>query len=637
MLGAARAVAWALLLATGALAGWMPDEDAIPPANRTWLERIADELDRSLTVYRRPKNVEEAENLVFRLLDDPERSVLVLGRTVLVDRRLFVRPNKKGLLHLEFLRSLLERGASGNVAYLWEWSADGFKSQDQLIREGCPAPKRMGSGKTEVKPKSWIYQKQKGRPELPYLAIAKRYGYDQCGILIPNCYFDSRDWDETVAGIVNSNATKIPLEAKDKRVFWRGAIRNEMAVPKGRCVLEGGNFARAEAVALSVAKPDLFDIKCQEKCTPRDDVKMPCSEFTFDPTTRAALKKLKSIKSDYVPRDDFGRYQYLLNLPGSVSGSYSRNLNHLWLVGSVVALWDAPYVEFYYPALAAVSPEGTAKSRAAAPTHVALDRKTAEATLAALTPKLREELVKNAKKVADELLCPGCQANYWRLVIAKMREHFRFDLVLDDAPRLLKVLDKLNFTKRRLVAFHSGRKGTSARGRRRNAPGSSRAGRGPTAGCCLRGDARDDGSRTRRCRGVVAIYPGTRPRAGALHHRAEPAPAPRDRRAEGVVSQRTAAERRVEPAAEGRPLRGAAEARGGGRRPARPPLRSDAAGRPRPAPPAAAGLCADDADSAAARAAGLRRRRPVRAVGRRAAAGRPALGASRSGRRLGVG
>ena len=81
----------------------------------------------------------------------------------------------------------------------------------------------MGSGKTEVKPKSWIYQKQKGRPELPrvrragyvsdasrrrrgrdadvrrrYLAIAKRYGYDQCGILIPNCYFDSRDWDETV-------------------------------------------------------------------------------------------------------------------------------------------------------------------------------------------------------------------------------------------------------------------------------------------------------------------------------------------------------------------------------------------------------------------------------------------------------
>ena len=66
---------------------------------------------------RRPKSVEEAENLVFRLLDDPERSVLVLGRTVLVDRRLFVRPNKKGLLHLEFLRSLLERGASGNVAY----------------------------------------------------------------------------------------------------------------------------------------------------------------------------------------------------------------------------------------------------------------------------------------------------------------------------------------------------------------------------------------------------------------------------------------------------------------------------------------------------------------------------------------
>jgi len=448
MLGAARAVAWALLLATGALAGWMPDEDAIPPANRTWLERIADELDRSLTVYRRPKNVEEAENLVFRLLDDPERSVLVLGRTVLVDRRLFVRPNKKGLLHLEFLRSLLERGASGNVAYLWEWSADGFKSQDQLIREGCPAPKRMGSGKTEVKPKSWIYQKQKGRPELPYLAIAKRYGYDQCGILIPNCYFDSRDWDETVAGIVNSNATKIPLEAKDKRVFWRGAIRNEMAVPKGRCVLEGGNFARAEAVALSVAKPDLFDIKCQEKCTPRDDVKMPCSEFTFDPTTRAALKKLKSIKSDYVPRDDFGRYQYLLNLPGSVSGSYSRNLNHLWLVGSIVAMWDAPFVEFYYPALE----EGD--------THVAFDRTTAESTLKAVTPERSERLLKNARRVGEELLCPDCLANYWRLVIAKMRAHFKLADVLDNRKFVRRLLARFNMTNRELIAFHATPKGT---------------------------------------------------------------------------------------------------------------------------------------------------------------------------------
>ena len=54
----------------------------------------------------------------------------------------------------------------------------------------------------------------------------------------------------------------------------------------------------------------------------------------------------------HVNRSVYASYKYQLNLPGSVSGSYSRNLNHLWMLGSVVALWDAPYVEWYYPALA---------------------------------------------------------------------------------------------------------------------------------------------------------------------------------------------------------------------------------------------------------------------------------------------
>ena len=267
-------------------------------------------------------------------------------------------------------------------------------------------------------------------------------------------------------------------------------------------------------VALSVSNSKLFDVKCLE-CDIRDDVKEPCSEFTFDAKTRKALKNEKKIKGKYIPKEDFGRYRYQLNLPGSVSGSYSRNLNHLWLVGSVVAMWNAPsvarvcesnrtaaapwtfrgdesrhrrgrgrgysvetsrgdaaakdadipsrqvaatprprtrtfrrdesrrrrgqgrghsvetsrdtaaagdvdiprrrasrrrFVEHYYPALK----EGE--------THVAFDRETAAAALAAVTPELRDKLVQNARKVADELLCPDCLANYWRLVVAKLRE-----------------------------------------------------------------------------------------------------------------------------------------------------------------------------------------------------------------------
>ena len=44
-------------------------------------------------------------------------------------------------------------------------------------------------------------------------------------------------------------------------------------------------------------------------------------------------------------------YKYVLNLPGKTDGSYSRNLNHLWAVGSAVLLWDGPVVEWLYPAL----------------------------------------------------------------------------------------------------------------------------------------------------------------------------------------------------------------------------------------------------------------------------------------------
>ena len=157
--------------------------------------------------------------------------------------------------------------------------------------------------------------------------------------------------------------------------------------------------------------------------------------------------------------EDFGRYAYQLNLPGSVSGSYSRNLNHLWAVGSVVALWDAAYVEFYYPALK----EGE--------THLGLSRADAIDVLQKQTPETRRQLIEQAKRVNEELLCPQCLANYWRLVVHKMRDRFRLSEVLDTPKKLKEVIQKLNFTffdqntkqytRRQLVAFHSSPKGTA--------------------------------------------------------------------------------------------------------------------------------------------------------------------------------
>ena len=209
-------------------------------------------------------------------------------------------------MHLDFLRALLEKRPLQNVVYQWEWNADGFKSQDQLIRDGCPAPKRMGTGKSAVKQKSWHQSRVLRNRILPRLVIAKRYGYDQCGILVPNCYFESVDeWERVMASIREANSSKIPIEEKDPRVFWRGAIRNE-----AKCRDEAGNFARAEAVALSSMHPDRFDVKCIG-CDVRDDLVDVCPEFTFDEATRSHLKS-DAIKGTHVNREDFGRYAYQL-------------------------------------------------------------------------------------------------------------------------------------------------------------------------------------------------------------------------------------------------------------------------------------------------------------------------------------
>ena len=94
---------------------------------------------------------------------------------------------------------------------------------------------------------------------------------------------------------------------------------------------------------------------------------------------------------------------------------------------------QAPYVEYYYPALA----DGV--------THLSLNRTTAVQRLRSLDRQATARLVRNARRVADELICPECLVNYWRLLVAKMRAYFGIANVLDDPERLRRVLEALPF------------------------------------------------------------------------------------------------------------------------------------------------------------------------------------------------
>ena len=400
-----------------------------PVVDANWTAAIEAELDRSIRAYPRAHAYGGPEALAAELLGDPFRFVLIVGNRLVVDRKLLT--TKKGMHHVEFIRSVMERAPNKNFLYQFEWNANGANSEDQLVREGCPTPAKMP--KTRVKAESWAMQHHRVPP--PRIVIAKRYGYDQCGVMMPNCYFDDVvKWAKAAAKIL-AESRQHAFEDRDARVFWRGAIRR-----RTECEDEFGNFARAEAVGLTAAHPERFDVRCIA-CDVRDDAAHFCEDLQFSPGTRRAVETHGG--AAHVNRSVYASYKYQLNLPGSVSGSYSRNLNHLWMLGSVVALWDAPYVEWYYPAL---SPKTT---------HLTVSRETAYAVLAdadadaALIGRLRA----NARRVYDDLLCPDCLDAYWRRLVDGVRDYFDLGAVLDDPATLRRVLRGLDFENYELVEF----------------------------------------------------------------------------------------------------------------------------------------------------------------------------------------
>jgi len=219
---------------------------AADATGRDWNRLIADELERSLGAYRRIETAEDAEALAARLFaEDPASAVLVVDGGVVVDRRLIL--SKKGMYHVSFLLGVLREGPLPNFLYQWEWAADGFQSEDRLVREGCAVPESMPTKR--VRPRS--FAKGAAADPLPRVVMAKRYGYAQCGILAPNCYFHT----PYAMGGAPVRSRAIPYESRDPRVFWRGAI------DRRACADDAGNFARTEAVALTAARPDLFDAR----------------------------------------------------------------------------------------------------------------------------------------------------------------------------------------------------------------------------------------------------------------------------------------------------------------------------------------------------------------------------------------
>ena len=184
------------------------------------------------------------------------------------------------------------------------------------------------------------------------LAINKEVGYEQCGVLVPNSYFGGGHGNLTLwASEVRGQDSKLePFSRRKGKAMYRGSLHpdpeNVFSTERMCSEVAYGNYARIAAFASSLDHPDEVDAKCVDG--KHHACKLPppsCVGIVSD--FNSGLKKKARIDGEYLDDKEYRNHKYLLNLPGAASGSYSKNLNHLWRTGSVVMQWVHPFVEWY--------------------------------------------------------------------------------------------------------------------------------------------------------------------------------------------------------------------------------------------------------------------------------------------------
>ena len=184
------------------------------------------------------------------------------------------------------------------------------------------------------------------------LAINKEVGYEQCGVLVPNSYFGGGHGNITMwASEVTGQDSKLePFASRKGKAMYRGSLHpdpdNVFSNERFCSEVAYGNYARISAFASSLDHPDEVDAKCVDG--KRHACKLPppsCVGIVND--FNSGLKAKARIDGKFLDDKDYRNHKYLLNLPGAASGSYSKNLNHLWRTGSVVMQWVHPFVEWY--------------------------------------------------------------------------------------------------------------------------------------------------------------------------------------------------------------------------------------------------------------------------------------------------
>ena len=378
--------ALACALVAGVVSSWQPQDELTRLHNASFFRegdawaRIERELIRSIEAAYAPTTGQGAKR-VAKTLAFTKEFILVYGNRLYVSESHESADKHKPHYFFSTLLSIMKRAPLANFAATWDVAATGTHCRSKMH-------------------------------DVPCLAIAKQPGFADPGILVPNPYFAHVDeWDRRVAAW---RAARPAWGARSRKVFWRGSVKSYCSF---------GNVARLAALSLTLERPERFDVRVTGSIDAPEAA--ACAEAFAYTKAMTALSEdadaAAKVLGAFVNASDFGDWRRFLNLPGTMGGSYSRNLNLLWPMGGVVALWDGPAVEWYYPGLK----DGE--------THATLTAKTAEAVVDAVEggPKLERRFAKQADEVHDAFLCGDCLDRYWRAVARHLRDYFGFAAVLD--------------------------------------------------------------------------------------------------------------------------------------------------------------------------------------------------------------
>eukprot|EP00240_Pyramimonas_obovata_P001717 CAMPEP_0118949588 /NCGR_PEP_ID=MMETSP1169-20130426/49920_1 /TAXON_ID=36882 /ORGANISM="Pyramimonas obovata, Strain CCMP722" /LENGTH=430 /DNA_ID=CAMNT_0006896263 /DNA_START=182 /DNA_END=1474 /DNA_ORIENTATION=- len=241
----------------------------------------------------------------------------------------------------------------------------------------------------EPPPGEWVIDR------VPVFVMAKRNPAHP-GLLMPspNLGDITRSWAANVATTLEVQKQR-PWKKRASVAFWRG--------PPGKDPLIAQ--PRLQVALLSAQRPAAIDAAFTES------ISFPLAATNLSGAEMMNLYKLNIRPRPRAHQLALSHNKYLLALPGSATGSFSKALQGMWAQGSVVLMWRNAAVEFYYAKLSAGR------------THVAVDAPTLLQRVGWLRTHDEEArgIAAEGVRMFQQFLSPDAITVYWAHLIQEYR------------------------------------------------------------------------------------------------------------------------------------------------------------------------------------------------------------------------